>query len=60
MSKAIKLFTTSLLGGLLCIYCTLFMWFEVSEIFFKVVGVIAFFIVFIYLLLLVVKEIANE
>ena len=60
MIKSLKLFATSLFGGLLCIYCTAFMWFEVPEIFFKTVGVVAFFIIFIYLLLLVVKEIIKE
>ena len=35
MTKAIKLFTTSLFGGLLCIYCTAFMWLEVPELFFQ-------------------------
>ena len=35
MVKSLKLFATSFLGGLLTIYCTLFMWFEVPELFLK-------------------------
>ena len=60
MTKTIKLFTTSFLGGLLVIYCTLFMWLEVPELFFKVVGVTVFCVTFVYLLLLAIKEITNE
>lgn len=60
MIKSLKLFATSFLGGLLCIYCTAFMWFEFPELFFKIAGVIAFFLVSLYLLLLAIKEITNE